>query len=244
MVALGGAAVIKAPIKHNTTGCSQKVIESAKNREEYSETCIDREKLIYRILPKDPNILNCLAITSKGIYFPYLRHGNVRDYLQMHNHRLDKNTRDQWIENAVCAIATIHAHGVVHSDISARNFLVADDFSIKLCDFAGSGTDSLESLAQEESPEEESPYQIFPWSPRTNKTDLFALGSFIYEVSTGLRPFVDIDDEEIERRYAAQIFPCLDGLKYCEIISKCWRLQYSSARILESDVLRCAQSSS
>ena len=75
MIALGGAGciyqdshnrdqVIKAPLKHNIQGCSQQVIESVRDREDFSEQCINREKLIYQSLPKDPNILNYLAITD------------------------------------------------------------------------------------------------------------------------------------------------------------------------------------
>lgn len=249
MIALGGAGciyqdshnrdqVIKAPLKHNIQGCSQQVIESVRDREDFSEQCINREKLIYQSLPKDPNILNYLAITDRGIEFPYLRHGNVREYLQKHNNDLNGQIRDEWIKNAIEAVATIHTHGVVHSDISPRNFLVADDFSIKLCDFAGSSINGLEPLV-----EEESPYRILPWSPRTFQTDLFALGSFIYEVSTGVRPFAEIEDEEIERRYAVQDFPSLDGLKYHEVISRCWKSQYPCTDMLRSDILRCTQGS-
>lgn len=243
MVALGGAGgihrdsnaleqVIKAPLKHNIEGCSQQVVETVESSEEFSELCINREKLIYQTLPKDPNILECIAITERGIHLPYLRHGNVREYLKAHS--IDGQTRDRWIGNAIDAIITIHAYGIVHSDISARNFLVADDLSIKLCDFAGSSINDLKSLVAEESA-----YHSFPLSPRTFKTDLFALGSLIYEISTGIRPFADMEDDEIERRYLAQDFPSLRGVSYNEVISKCWRSEYSSADMLKRDIIRC-----
>lgn len=41
-----------------------------------------------------------------------------------------------------------------------------------------------------------------PWTPRTLQTDLFALG---YEIPDG-------DSKEAQKRYAAQIFPCLNGI--------------------------------
>lgn len=133
------------------------------------------------------------------------------------------------------AIALIHSYNVVHADISPRNFLVAEDLSIKLCDFAGSGIGDLESLV-----EEEDRYRISPWSPRTFQTDIFALGCLIYEISTGARPYNEIDDlEEVGKFYAAQTFPDLEGLRYGDIIFKCWTSQYANADLLREDYNRC-----
>ncbi|KAJ6185158.1 hypothetical protein N7519_006459 [Penicillium mononematosum] len=248
IVALGGAGcihqdsscsdkVIKAPRKHNSEDCSPEVIESVQETEEFSELCINREKLVYQTLPKDhPNILNCLAITEIGIQFPYLRHGNVRSYLQKHPQNLDAEIRDRWVRNAVDAIATVHEYGAIHSDISARNFLVADDLSIQLCDFAGSSINGLESLVEEETRYLSSPSSSSVSSPRTIKTDLFALGSFIYEVSTGTSPFAEINNKYVARLYAAKVFSSLNGLQYQDIISKCWNSQYSSVDMLRRDI--------
>lgn len=224
--------VIKTPLKHDIEGCTQHVIESVQHIESISQLCINREKLIYRALPKNPNILDCLAITDRGLHFPYHRLGNLRDYFQ--HKEITNHIRDQWIKNAIDAITLIHSHGVIHADISPRNFLVAEDLSIKLCDFAGSVIDELEPLV-----EEEDRYRISPWSPRTFKTDLFALGCLIYEISTGVRPYNEIDDlEEVARLYTAQIFPKLDGLRYRDMIYKCWTSQYASVDILRSDYKR------
>lgn len=39
--------VIKTPLKHDVTGCSQQMIETILHIESISELCIGREKLIY-----------------------------------------------------------------------------------------------------------------------------------------------------------------------------------------------------
>jgi serine/threonine protein kinase len=229
--------VIKAPLKHDVKGCSQEAIKSAKHDEHFSELCLGREKLVYQTLPRHSHILEFLDIGDRGLQFPYHRLGNLRDYLLKSNGDIPSQLRDQWINNAVDAIAVVHTHGVVHADISPRNFLVADDLSIKLCDFAGSVIGDRGALV-----EEEDRYNASPRTPRCVQTDLFALGSLIYEISTGLRPYDEIpdsDDEEVQKRYAAQIFPCLDGFKYREIISKCWSFRYASIGQLRSDLDRC-----
>lgn len=45
--------VLKTSIKLDVTGRSQQVVEHAEHQENYSELCINREKLIYRALPKE-----------------------------------------------------------------------------------------------------------------------------------------------------------------------------------------------
>lgn len=138
--------IIKTPLKHDVKGCSQEVIKSVQHIESISQLCISREKLIYQTLPKDPNILDCLAITDRGLHFSYHQLGNLRDY--MRDKEIPDHIRDQWIKNAIDAIAFIHTRGVIHADISPRNFLVAEDLSIKLCDFAGSVIDDLNPLGR------------------------------------------------------------------------------------------------
>lgn len=134
------------------------------------------------------------------------------------------------MRSAVEAIAVLHSHGVVHADISPRNFLVSEDLSIKLCDFSGSSIDGITSLSQEDR------YQAARWTPRTFQTDRFALGCLIYEITTRRRPYDDVpDDDDVQRRYAAKILPCLRGFKYRDIISSCWSSRYASIDHLRSD---------
>lgn len=61
----------------------------------------------------------------------------------------------------------------------------------------------------------------------------------MYEITTGSRPYEEIndsDDEEIENRYSAGQFPRLDGLPYQEIIHKCWTCQYTNIDQLRLEV--------
>ena len=230
---------MKAPLKHNVESCSEEVIKSIQNEEDFSELCINREKLIYNSLPKDPNILDCITITEQGLHFPFMRLGNLRDYMQSHNDQLDNDIQDRWITSAASTISVLHSNDIVHSDISTRNFLVADDLSIKLCDFSGSKIGDLEPFV-----EEEDRYRMSRWTARSKMTDIFALGCLIYEISTGLPPYHEIDDEhyeEIERRYAAQEFPCLDGIRYQDIIYKCWASQYAGVDQIVRDISSCIE---
>lgn len=219
----------KFPLKHDLTGCSEEVVDSISEDELFSAMCINREKLIYRTLPKNhPDVLECLDITEVGLRFPFMQLGNLCDYLRRNDARLlADDIRDRWIRSAAAATAFIHAHGIVHADISARNFLVADDLSIKLCDFTGSGIGDLAPMA-----EEEHRYRISPGAPWSFQTDLFALGCLMFEIEE----IEDSDWQEVARRYEARIFPGVDGLKYGAVIHKCWTCQYQSAEQLLYDL--------
>ena len=221
-------------LRYKLEGCSTDIIETTLHGEDFARSCFEREKIIYETFPKDPNILNCIEIMYHCIRLSFLQLGNLRDYLLNHNREVESHTREQWITMAASAIALVHSFGVIHADISARIFLVADDLSIKLCDFSGSAIGGQISLVSEEDR-----YRMAPDSPRSTATDIFALGCLIFEITTGLRPYDEISDDDyqvIVRRYSLGHFPSLEGLPYQEIIHKCWTCQYTDVDQVKRDL--------
>lgn len=226
--------VLKSPLRHDLSRCSEETILSMQEEESFSSMTIEREKLIYRSLPKQKDILNCLDITETSIRFPYMHNGPLRNYIRKNFTHVDDLTKDTWIQNAVNAVQFIHAHSVIHGDISARNFLVADDLSIKLCDFAGSGIGDMSPVVMEEDR-----YRKSPDSPRSFQTDIFALGCLIFEIVVGSRPYEEISDDDweiISENYGRGIFPHVEGLKYGDVIYKCWTSQYTEAHQILLDI--------
>ncbi|KAB8266127.1 hypothetical protein BDV32DRAFT_156208 [Aspergillus pseudonomiae] len=209
------AEVLKSPLRYNLSRCSESTVIFIKEEESFSSACIEREKFIYQSLPKHKDILECLGITEAGIRFPYIQTGHLRDYIRKNSSCLDSQTKNTWIRSAVHATEFVHRHSI-------------------LCDFAGSGIDNMPSFVTEEDR-----YRKSPDSPRTFQTDLFALGCLIFEIVVGSRPYEEIADkdwEKIAENYDRGIFPPVEGLKYGEIIYKCWTSQYMDARQLLSDI--------
>jgi hypothetical protein len=67
------------------------------------------------------------------------------------------------------------------------------------------------------------------------KRELFALGSAIYEIMAWERPFQELEDDEVELRYAREEFPSLRGNIAGPVIKKCWNEEFESAEeVLES----------
>lgn len=52
--------------------------------------------------------------------------------------------------------------------------------------------------------------------------EVFAVGSLIYEISTGKRPYDDIEDDEVESLFRQGVFPGTADVYLGDIIRKCW----------------------
>lgn len=116
------------------------------------------------------------------------------------------------------------------------------DFNARLSDFNGSGYDANQSLGLEgcKAIANEIASHYLPRDPETDNTvesDLFALGSVLYELTAGKKPFQSLDDCTIESLYMQRSFPEVDGLLFEEIITGCWQRQFPSAE----EMVRCTQ---
>ncbi|OAL37098.1 hypothetical protein AYO20_03575 [Fonsecaea nubica] len=126
----------------------------------------------------------------------------------------------------------LHSKGVHHVDIGAHNVLIDKSRSnLKLCDFAGSSLDGSEPLVL-------AGYRAqCPWSDDSSiETELFALGSLLYELSTGLEPYDDKPLSDITSLFRAKQFPPVGHLVLGPVINKCWMGQYTDTKELVGDI--------
>lgn len=61
------------------------------------------------------------------------------------------------------------------------------------------------------------------------RSDLFALGSALYEIEHGSAPFSDVDGETITERFALGTFPSVSNLSLRGLISGSWEGKFDSA---------------
>lgn len=80
----------------------------------------------------------------------------------------------------------------------------------------------------------------------TEKDDIFALGTVLWEISAGTRLYLDKSDREIRELFHKQDFPILEPLaaNVRMVIEKCWKDHYSNAEEILLDLSMVILSSS
>ncbi|PGH02011.1 serine/threonine protein kinase [Helicocarpus griseus UAMH5409] len=124
----------------------------------------------------------------------------------------------KWPIQAAEALAYIHTKSVIQGDVGCYNFLLDSNGDLKLCDFSGSGIDGCDPTV---GPGTRPQLWMEPddWTASI-PSEIFALGSAIYEIWTTRQPYHDLSDKEVEERYKHQQFAELSDIPVDEIIPK------------------------
>lgn len=169
-------------------------------------------------------------------------HSNLQLFLDS-NPSIDLRQRIIWCRQLTEAIAYIHSHGVVHSDLRPRNILVHETTpgsrDLLLCDFGGSTCDEL-GLDGGTLPDGPFYHPRFG-SNSTPALDIFGLGSLFYTILTGRWPCrltpgrpETVDEKlayekELAEAFTEGRYPDVTKIIGGSVISACWTKQYSTA---------------
>lgn len=189
---------------------------------------IQTEARIYKLLNGDDHIAICTS-AGRTVDFVDLRwaeHGTLSEYIENNTTGVDDDSRIHMTTAIIEAVRRIHKHHIIHSDLALRQFLLYGDMSVRLSDFAASGYDGQPALGMENAshfmPRDDE-------EPNTVASDLFALGSTLYELWKGETPYDGKEDDEIQALYTEGRFPILDQWPCADIIHGCWHRRFSSA---------------
>jgi serine/threonine-protein kinase len=89
-------------------------------------------------------------------------------------------------DGIACGLAHAHLQGLVHGDLKPSNVIVLDTGEVKITDF-GIGQLGQAALSPEQARGE----------PADFRSDVFALGTLLYEMLTGRRPFAGDSPKEV-----------------------------------------------
>ncbi|KFX93020.1 hypothetical protein O988_07039, partial [Pseudogymnoascus sp. VKM F-3808] len=196
------------------------------------------EARIYERLPKNhPRLLEMYGYSRReGLILEYMPQGDLGAYLRGEEPmtrlpergavEISTEQRLQWACDAAEGLQLLHEHRVWHCDVRTLNFLLDDELRLKIIDFEGSSLDGCEPSALETTryllPRD-------PLEPSTIATELFALGSLVYEIMTGREPYKELEDDEVTALFVEKSFPLVDQLLCGDVIMKCWLGEMQSA---------------
>lgn len=120
----------------------------------------------------------------------YIEGNSITDYCR--EHQLSVTERIELFLNVCHAVSYAHKHLILHSDIKPENVLVTNQGQVKLLDFGVSKMLKAENVSSENSLSNmtlayASPEQV-QGKPITVYTDVYGLGSLLYEMLTGYTP--------------------------------------------------------
>ncbi|KAI9747052.1 MAG: hypothetical protein M4579_007535 [Chaenotheca gracillima] len=213
--------------------------------EDGSERLFARESSTYQLLGEHPHILRCLGLVEvhenvRSLRLERAPHGNVREYIG--NNQSSAPSEADRIKMALgvaSGMAHSHAKNVIHCDMSCRNLFLFPNHLVKIGDFGSAMVDGeiCEGAFCEESryelPRRGREFEDRPYLKR----ELFALGSAIYEILAWERPFDGLDDDDVEKRFAAEEFPGVSHLVGGNIIRNCWNENFENAKDVEDALL-------
>lgn len=194
------------------------------------------EAQVYRILGDYPLIARCLSIGAGNEYIEleYYPHSTLTGYIQRNRMCITEMDLKRWAYQIIKSVAYIHSKGVRHSDFRLDQWLVDADLNARLSDFNAAGFDDQPDLGIKGEPAQglESASHCLPRDPEPDNTvvsDLFALGSTLYELLADQAPYEGQNDEVIESSFRNGEFPSIEGLLLGGIIQGCWKQMFSSA---------------
>lgn len=212
-----------------------------RNEEPDHIQAVHNEANIYCLLGRNKRIAKC---TSTGLTVDYVdlewaENGNLEDYLRKHQSSITSGFRSRIGRQMIEAVQYIHRRGVIHSDLALRQYLLDDKYDARLSDFASSSYGQHQALGMENA----SHYlPRDPEEPNTIQSDIFALGSTLYELMEGRAPYGEKTDDEILSLFQNEKFPCTNEIPYGDVILSCWKKTFRSAdevlRAFDKDTLK------
>lgn len=189
---------------------------------------LDTEARIYQHLGEHPRLVRKVGYSPKEcLLLEYMPNGSLGEYLRVRNQTVSTEQQLRWACEAAEGLQVLPSKGDVHCDTKPRNSLLDEDLGLRIADFSDSSFNGSRSSACEETrfwlPRDW-------WEPSTVRSDLFALGSTIYEIMTGNMPYEELPSSEVARLYKTGEFSDLTQTLCGEYIRQCWHGEVHSAQ--------------
>lgn len=177
--------------------------------------------------PRVPKMINWDPQTD-CLMIEYMENGNLGEYIRQNHTSVTSELRLRWAKQAAEGLRVLHDIGVVHCDVSPRNFLLDSNLDLRISDFAGASLDGSKPSA---AAGERFRAPGTDWDIRPDfGDDIFSLGSLIYFIMTDKYPYEEIFGDEVEGLYERHVFPDISHVTCGTIIKRCWERQIQTAQ--------------
>jgi serine/threonine protein kinase len=186
----------------------------ALSRDENYERLVGEFKLLYDIGDRSVAEIYDFRVTSQYCYIAmeYFPVGHLGTQLDS---ALAPDEALHYAREIAHGLAIIHTAGVVHRDLKPGNIMLRDDDSVALIDFGISQLTSEAKLEVEPAEREiaGTPYYISPEQAAglavDERADLYSLGVILYQMLTGVKPYVGATTAEILEQHRNAALPSL-----------------------------------
>ena len=200
------------------------------------------ERQAYRRLGSHPNIATFLGewkdasiILERGQVLRSLCQYPLADSIPMQQ-------KIRWLMDAADGVGHLHTCNIIHADVGCNNMIVTKHGCLKIIDFEGCSIDNGPA---------DSCYECFSYRPSTpevsQRTDIFAFGCAIYEVSTGRFPYYELGPPNenyhtIKQLYQKDCFPDVTNMPLARLMQSCWRGEFDSMGEIHLELEEAAMS--
>ncbi|MHB8190866.1 MAG: serine/threonine-protein kinase [Ferrimicrobium sp.] len=197
------ASVYRAEERSTGRHVALKIVDRGERYEADFESLSSETKVLAEI-GAHPNIVNLYSVAEDNRHRPVLVielcAGSFADHLAR-NGPLEPHEAVSVGVKMAAALATAHHLGVLHSDVKPSNFLISSYGEPKLSDFGvavfGLATSKTSLVAYSFTTHHASPEQL-EGRPVSPATDIYSLGSSLYELLNGTPPFEREPGESIQ----------------------------------------------
>src|SRR5437764_4364467 len=189
----GMAAVYRAHDQQLDRDVALKLVDSGPASEDFSDTFLKEARAAASL--RDPNVVTVFDVGEHDgrpfFVMELLEGGDLRALLRARG-RLGPREAGRIALGVARALAAVHASGLIHCDVKPHNVLLTSDGQPKLADFGVSRVAAASRSADRTEIVGTVPY-LSPEQVRGQaldpRTDVYALGSVLYELLAGRPPF-------------------------------------------------------